>query len=134
MLRWARHMTMAPSTDATTTDARTGARQPGSAPCAASASVSSRCQSSNTPAATRAGGISSAGGSSTDTAGTGQPARNSLSTTPPRHRPEGRGSGDRTGSGRVDPARVVSHVFDREQLPEAVPEKRLKPVFVRADG
>ena len=37
------------------------------------------------------------------------------------------------GSGRVDPARVVSHVLDWEQLPEALPEKHLKPVFVR-DG
>ncbi|MEU9340368.1 alcohol dehydrogenase catalytic domain-containing protein [Streptomyces sp. NPDC048278] len=37
------------------------------------------------------------------------------------------------GSGRVDPGRVVSHVLDWEQLPEALPEKHLKPVFVR-DG
>ncbi|WP_217567569.1 zinc-binding dehydrogenase [Streptomyces sp. GbtcB7] len=36
-------------------------------------------------------------------------------------------------SGRVDPARVVSHVLDWEQLPDALPEKHLKPVFVRAD-
>ncbi|WP_063732962.1 zinc-dependent alcohol dehydrogenase [Streptomyces sp. RTd22] len=35
------------------------------------------------------------------------------------------------GSGRVAPERVVSHVLDWEQLPEALPEKRLKPVFVR---
>ncbi|WP_046732423.1 zinc-dependent alcohol dehydrogenase [Streptomyces humi] len=35
------------------------------------------------------------------------------------------------GSGEVDPARVVSHVLDWEQLPEALPEKHLKPVFVR---
>ncbi|MDN0199233.1 alcohol dehydrogenase catalytic domain-containing protein [Streptomyces sp. S.PNR 29] len=38
------------------------------------------------------------------------------------------------GSGKVDPARVVSHVLDWDQLPDALPEKRLKPVFVRADG
>jgi alcohol dehydrogenase len=31
-------------------------------------------------------------------------------------------------------ARVVSHVLDWEQLPAELPEKRLKPVFVRADG
>jgi threonine dehydrogenase-like Zn-dependent dehydrogenase len=37
-------------------------------------------------------------------------------------------------SGDVDPARVVSDVFDWEQLPEALPEKHLKPVFVRKDG
>ncbi|MPY58002.1 zinc-dependent alcohol dehydrogenase [Streptomyces spongiae] len=36
-------------------------------------------------------------------------------------------------SGNVDPGRVVSHVLDWEQLPGALPEKRLKPVFVRAD-
>ena len=34
-------------------------------------------------------------------------------------------------SGSVDPARVVSHVLDWEQLPDALPEKHLKPVFVR---
>jgi alcohol dehydrogenase len=34
-------------------------------------------------------------------------------------------------SGRVEPARVVSHVIDWELLPEALPEKHLKPVFVR---
>ncbi|HST84273.1 MAG TPA: alcohol dehydrogenase catalytic domain-containing protein [Kineosporiaceae bacterium] len=34
-------------------------------------------------------------------------------------------------SGRVDPARVVSHTLDWEDLPEALPEKHLKPVFVR---
>ncbi|MER7539046.1 alcohol dehydrogenase catalytic domain-containing protein [Streptomyces sp. NPDC097704] len=34
-------------------------------------------------------------------------------------------------SGTVDPARVVSHVLDWEQLPDALPEKHLKPVFVR---
>lgn len=38
------------------------------------------------------------------------------------------------GSGKVDPARVVSHVIDWEQLPEALPEKHLKPVFVRTDA
>jgi hypothetical protein len=38
------------------------------------------------------------------------------------------------GSGKVDPARVVSHVLDWEQLPEALPEKHLKPVFVRNGG
>ncbi|MFF4272372.1 zinc-binding dehydrogenase [Streptomyces sp. NPDC001536] len=37
-------------------------------------------------------------------------------------------------SGDVDPARVVSDVFDWEQLPEVLPEKHLKPVFVRRDG
>ncbi|MFD8377175.1 zinc-binding dehydrogenase [Streptomyces sp. NPDC059679] len=37
-------------------------------------------------------------------------------------------------TGHVDPARVVSHVLDWEQLPDALPEKHLKPVFVRADG
>lgn len=36
-------------------------------------------------------------------------------------------------SGTVDPARVVSHVLGWEQLPDALPEKHLKPVFVR-DG
>jgi len=34
-------------------------------------------------------------------------------------------------AGAVDPARVVSHVLDWEQLPDALPEKLLKPVFVR---
>ncbi|QNP68728.1 alcohol dehydrogenase catalytic domain-containing protein [Streptomyces roseirectus] len=34
-------------------------------------------------------------------------------------------------SGRVDPRRVVSHVLEWERLPEALPEKHLKPVFVR---
>ncbi|MFC0111849.1 alcohol dehydrogenase catalytic domain-containing protein [Kibdelosporangium aridum] len=34
-------------------------------------------------------------------------------------------------SGRVDPGRVVSNVFDWEQLPDALPERHLKPVFVR---
>ncbi|MEV5614080.1 alcohol dehydrogenase catalytic domain-containing protein [Streptomyces sp. NPDC052225] len=33
--------------------------------------------------------------------------------------------------GKVAPERVVSHVLDWEQLPEALPEKHLKPVFVR---
>jgi threonine dehydrogenase-like Zn-dependent dehydrogenase len=36
------------------------------------------------------------------------------------------------GSGRVEPGRVVSAVFDWERLPEALPERHLKPVFVRA--
>lgn len=35
-------------------------------------------------------------------------------------------------SGRVDPGRVVSDVIDWEQLPEALPEPHLKPVFVRS--
>lgn len=34
-------------------------------------------------------------------------------------------------SGTVDPARVVSHVLDWEDLPTALPERHLKPVFVR---
>ncbi|WP_432197112.1 zinc-dependent alcohol dehydrogenase [Streptomyces sp. bgisy027] len=34
-------------------------------------------------------------------------------------------------SGSVAPERVVSRVLDWEQLPEALPEKHLKPVFVR---
>ena len=34
-------------------------------------------------------------------------------------------------SGRVDPAKVVSAVIPWEQLPEALPERQLKPVFVR---
>ncbi|MFB6843362.1 zinc-binding dehydrogenase [Streptomyces sp. NPDC056373] len=34
-------------------------------------------------------------------------------------------------SGTVTPERVVSHVLDWEQLPDALPEKHLKPVFVR---
>jgi threonine dehydrogenase-like Zn-dependent dehydrogenase len=37
-------------------------------------------------------------------------------------------------SGKVAPERVVSHVLDWEQLPDALPEKHLKPVFVRAEG
>ncbi|MFI7407783.1 zinc-binding dehydrogenase [Streptomyces sp. NPDC049627] len=37
-------------------------------------------------------------------------------------------------SGKVDPRRVVSHVIDWEQLPDALPQKHLKPVFVRAEG
>ncbi|MCX5558441.1 zinc-binding dehydrogenase [Streptomyces sp. NBC_00038] len=41
---------------------------------------------------------------------------------------------DLARSGRVDPARVVSHVLDWEQLPDALPENHLKPVFVRTDG
>ncbi|MFI9580516.1 zinc-binding dehydrogenase [Streptomyces sp. NPDC052236] len=38
---------------------------------------------------------------------------------------------DLASSGKVAPARVVSHVLDWEQLPDALPEKHLKPVFVR---
>ncbi|MGW5443659.1 hypothetical protein [Streptomyces asiaticus] len=38
-----------------------------------------------------------------------------------------------TRSGKVDPARFVSHVLDWERLPQALPEKHLEPVFVRAD-
>ncbi|WP_435859865.1 hypothetical protein [Streptomyces narbonensis] len=38
---------------------------------------------------------------------------------------------DLAASGTVDPARVVSHVLDWEQLPDALAEKHLKPVFVR---
>ncbi|MFJ7213260.1 zinc-binding dehydrogenase [Amycolatopsis sp. NPDC098790] len=34
-------------------------------------------------------------------------------------------------SGRVAPDRVVSHVFDWEDLPGALPERHLKPVFVK---
>lgn len=34
-------------------------------------------------------------------------------------------------SGKVDPARVVSDVIAWERLPEALPERHLKPVFVR---
>lgn len=34
-------------------------------------------------------------------------------------------------SGQVDPGRVVSDVIDWEQLPAALPGRRLKPVFVR---
>ncbi|MFJ9563309.1 hypothetical protein ACIRQQ_25100 [Streptomyces fuscichromogenes] len=41
---------------------------------------------------------------------------------------------DPARSGKVDPVRVVSHVLDREQLPEALPEGHLKPVFVRGRG
>ncbi|QUH03507.1 alcohol dehydrogenase catalytic domain-containing protein [Saccharopolyspora erythraea] len=41
-------------------------------------------------------------------------------------------------SGHVDPGRVVSDVLDWERLPEALPQRHLKPVFVRdlprADG
>ncbi|MET8565868.1 alcohol dehydrogenase catalytic domain-containing protein [Streptomyces flaveolus] len=36
-------------------------------------------------------------------------------------------------SGEVAPERVVSHVIDWDDLPAALPEKHLKPVFVRAD-
>ncbi|MEU1101442.1 alcohol dehydrogenase catalytic domain-containing protein [Streptomyces tibetensis] len=35
-------------------------------------------------------------------------------------------------SGAVSPGKVVSHVIDWEDLPAALPEKHLKPVFVRA--
>ncbi|MFD3311646.1 zinc-binding dehydrogenase [Streptomyces sp. NPDC058694] len=38
---------------------------------------------------------------------------------------------DLAGSSAVDPARVVSHVLGWEDLPAALPEKHLKPVFVR---
>lgn len=41
---------------------------------------------------------------------------------------------DLARSGQVDPAQVVSHVLDWEQLPDALPENHLKPVFVRTDG
>ena len=41
---------------------------------------------------------------------------------------------DLARSGNVDPAKVVSHVLDWEQLPDALPEKHLKPVFVRTDN
>lgn len=41
---------------------------------------------------------------------------------------------DLARSGQVDPARVVSHVLDWEQLPDALPENHLKPVFVHTDG
>ena len=34
-------------------------------------------------------------------------------------------------SGRVDPGRVVSKVIPWDQLPEALPERHRKPVFVR---
>ncbi len=34
-------------------------------------------------------------------------------------------------SGQVAPERVVSGVFDWEQLPEVLPERHLKPVFAR---
>lgn len=34
-------------------------------------------------------------------------------------------------SGKVPPERVVSHVLNWKQLPDALPEKHLKPVFVR---
>lgn len=36
-------------------------------------------------------------------------------------------------TGDVNPRRVVSHVLDWERLPEALPEKHLKPVFVRTE-
>ncbi|MFI2205444.1 zinc-binding dehydrogenase [Streptomyces sp. NPDC020192] len=37
-------------------------------------------------------------------------------------------------SGKVSPGTVVSHVIDWEDLPAALPEKYLKPVFVRSDA
>ncbi|MFI6579482.1 zinc-binding dehydrogenase [Nocardiopsis sp. NPDC050513] len=36
-------------------------------------------------------------------------------------------------SGKVNPERVVSHVLDWEDLPEGLPERHPKPVFVRRD-
>jgi len=36
-------------------------------------------------------------------------------------------------SGKVNPERVVSHVLDWEDLPQALPERHLKPVFVHGD-
>ncbi|MDX2522807.1 zinc-dependent alcohol dehydrogenase [Streptomyces europaeiscabiei] len=36
-------------------------------------------------------------------------------------------------SGKVAPEKVVSHVIDWEDLPTTLPEKHLKPVFVRAN-
>lgn len=38
---------------------------------------------------------------------------------------------DLAQAGRVDPARIVSHVFDWECLPEELPKFHTKPVFVR---
>jgi hypothetical protein len=38
---------------------------------------------------------------------------------------------DLAASGTVAPERVVSHILHWEQLPDALPEKHLKPVFVR---
>jgi alcohol dehydrogenase len=38
---------------------------------------------------------------------------------------------DLAASGTVAPERVVSHILDWEQLPDALPAKHLKPVFVR---
>ncbi|MCA1188991.1 MULTISPECIES: zinc-binding dehydrogenase [unclassified Saccharopolyspora] len=38
------------------------------------------------------------------------------------------------GSGLVEPRRVVSEVIDWENLPAALPERHLKPVFVRGAG
>jgi hypothetical protein len=53
-----------------------------------------------------------------------------------RHRPRQRPHPysrrlDLAAGGLVDPARVVSTVLDWEQLPEALLERHLKPVFVR---
>ncbi len=41
---------------------------------------------------------------------------------------------DLARSAKAAPERVVSHVLDWEQLPDALPEKHLKPVFVRSTG
>lgn len=45
------------------------------------------------------------------------------------HIPDARDLGP---SGKAAPERVVSHLLDWEQLPEALPEKHLNPVLVRA--
>lgn len=37
-------------------------------------------------------------------------------------------------SGKVAPEKAVSHVLDWEDLPTALPEKHLKPVFVRNEA
>ena len=37
-------------------------------------------------------------------------------------------------SGKVAPEKVVSHVLDWEDLPTALPDKHLKPVFVRNEA
>ncbi|MEZ4381363.1 MAG: hypothetical protein R3A79_08430 [Nannocystaceae bacterium] len=34
-------------------------------------------------------------------------------------------------SGQVEPRKVVSDVFTWDELPDALPERHLKPVFVR---
>lgn len=41
---------------------------------------------------------------------------------------------DLVRSGEVHPGQVVSDVLDREDLPEALPQRRLKPVFAREDA